>query len=244
MNIDELKKEVNNIKWFHRINLGNGIITPGRDKSQEKLQTLKMDENLAGKTVLDIGAWDGFFSFEAERRGASRVLATDSYIWKGDKHWGSKTGFELARKTLNSKVEDKEIEVSDISPETTGMFDLVLFLGVLYHLRHPLLALEKVASVTKNQLIIETQVDMINVRRPILAFYPSDELARDSTNWWSPNLSAMEYMLKDVGFKKVKMVYKTPLLYRAGGAILNPHRNKISFLNRINLARAVFHAWK
>jgi len=244
MSTDELKKHVNSIKWFHRIDLGNGIITPGRSKSHEKLQTLKMDKNLSGKTVLDIGAWDGFFSFEAERRGASRILATDYYVWNNDKHWGSKKGFELARNALNSKVEDKDIDVFDLSPETVGSFDLVLFLGVLYHLRYPLLALEKVASVTKNQLILETQVDMLNIKRPVLAFYPNNELAHDSGSWWAPNISATEYMLKDVGFKKVKMVSKTPLIYRAGGAILNLCGNKIPFFERFNLARAVFHAWK
>src|SRR5437660_1189251 len=195
---DELKKEVDNIKWFHRIDFGNGIITPGLDKSQEKLEHIRMDENLTGKTVLDIGAWDGFFSFEAERRGASKILATDYYIWGGhDKRGRSKAGFELAGRILNSKVEDKLIDVYEISPQNVGTFDLVLFLGVLYHLRHPLLALEKVSSVTKDHLILETLVDMINIKRPAMAFYPTDEVNLDSTNWWAPNLSALKYMLLD-----------------------------------------------
>ena len=148
MEISDIKKKVEQIKWFHSIDLGNGIVTPGTDNSTDKLKTIKLPEDLSSKSVLDIGAWDGFFSFETERRGASRVVALDSFSWNGP-GWGTKKGFELARRIFNSKVEDKEIEVLDISPETVGTFDVVLFLGVFYHFRHPLLALEKISKVSK-----------------------------------------------------------------------------------------------
>jgi tRNA (mo5U34)-methyltransferase len=139
--------------------------------------------------VFDIGAWDGFYSFEAERRGAKRVLATDSFTWSGQ-GWGSKRGFELARKLLNSKVEDLNIDVMDLSPEKVGMFDVVLFLGVLYHLKHPMLALERVFSVTKELLILDTHVDLLGSKRPAIAFYPGSEVNRDNTNWSGPNPAA------------------------------------------------------
>ena len=131
--------------------------------------------------MLDIGAWDGFFSFEAERRGAARVVAADYYAWHGI-GWGThqgKAGFTLARECLASRVEDLDIDVMDLSPERVGTFDVVLFLGVLYHLRHPLLALERIASVTRELLIVETAVDMVGVRRPAVAFYPERELGDD-----------------------------------------------------------------
>ena len=150
LSIDELKEQVASKHWFHQIDLGNGIITPGQDDSAKKLLRIKMPEKLEGMTVLDVGAWNGFFSFEAERRGASRVLATDSYAWHT---WDGKSGFDLARRALNSKVQALEIDVLDLSPDIIGTFDLVLCLGVLYHMRHPLLCLEKVFSVTGNQLI-------------------------------------------------------------------------------------------
>ena len=101
-NTVKLRKEVEKINWWHKIDFGNGVITPGIDITPEKLKWIQMSQNLAGKSVLDIGAWDGFFSFEAERRGASRVLAIDLPMWKN----GAKVGFELARKVLGSKVEE------------------------------------------------------------------------------------------------------------------------------------------
>ena len=153
-----------------------------------RLARIDLPASLAGRTVLDIGAWDGFFSFEAERRGAARVVATDHYSWHGG-GWGSKAGFELARTTLGSRVEDVDIDVMDLSPERVGAFDVVLFLGVLYHLPHPLLALERVASVSRDLLILETVVDMVGVRRPAMAFYPGRELNGDPTNWWGAQCS-------------------------------------------------------
>lgn len=150
-----LRAEVEQIRWWHPIDLGGGLVTPGIDVTPARLAEIRMPENLSGLSVLDIGAWDGFFSFEAERRGARRVLATDSFCWDGG-GWGTKKGFELARRTLGSRVEDKTIEVLDLSPDTVGVFDLVLFLGVLYHMKHPLFALERVASVTAGQLIMQT----------------------------------------------------------------------------------------
>ena len=91
-----LKQQVNQIKWYHSIDLGDGIITPGYDNSAKKLNRLNLPASLAGKTVLDIGALEGFFSFEAERREAKRVLATDSFAWDVM----GKDGFDLAKKTI------------------------------------------------------------------------------------------------------------------------------------------------
>jgi len=244
----ELREEVSKIKWFHQINLGSGVITPGVDDSQRKLATLHFPQDLRGRTVLDIGAWDGFFSFEAERRGAGRVLATDSFAWSGKSvgTWlGTKAGFAFARRTLASKVEDMEIDVDSLSPSAVGTFDVVLFLGVLYHMRHPLLALEKVASVTKGMVIVETAVDMVWDRRPAMAFYPGTELTNDPTNWWGPNPAAVEAMLRSVGFARVK---KFPPLYsyshNLGAALKRRFKRQDSFFARLQQNRMVFHAWR
>lgn len=248
-NVDNLnlKDKIAKIAWWHRIDLGNGLVTPGRCNNFLALKKIHLPPNLKDKTVLDIGAWDGFYSFESEKRGAKRVLATDSFVWqkKGLEGKSSKDGFNLARKILKSKVDDLEIEVLDLSPEKIGQFDLVLFLGVLYHMRHPLLALEKVYSVTKDMLILETHVDLISSKYPAMRFYPRKELRKDMTNWWGPNPSAVKAMLKDVGFKKVKLKAKY-FTFPTNIALATYFKfKKIQpFFETTQQGRAVFHAWK
>src|SRR5688572_2733226 len=162
--VEDLQSRVSALRWYHTLDLGGGVVTQGVDDTPLRLARLDLPASLAGRTVLDIGAWDGFFSFEAERRGAARVVASDYYSWHGT-GWGTKAGFELARAALGSRVEDLDVDVMDLSPERAGTFDVVFFLGVLYHLPNPLLALERVASVTRDLLVLETVIDMVGVRR-------------------------------------------------------------------------------
>jgi tRNA (mo5U34)-methyltransferase len=243
MTADELKKAVDRIQWFQRIDLGHGIITPGVAYNVELLNLIRMPDDLTGKRVLDIGANDGFFAFEAERRGATDVLALDSPEW-GCTGYGTrrKDGFELARRVLNSKVRDVEMDVFDISPDKIGSYDLVLFLGVLYHLRHPLLGLERVASVTRRHLIVETAVDMFRCPYPAIRFYPGSELNNDPTNWWGPNPAAVKAMLKTVGFQRVEVVHAwyIPTRWRAFLSALQGGRIRVLF----DPSRAIVHAWK
>lgn len=245
MTSEELRARVHEIRWHHSIDLGSGITTPGQDNSARKLQRLKLPASLAGQTVLDVGAWDGFFSFEAERRGAARVLATDSYCWNGSHDWGGQRGFQLARTALQSKVEDREIDVLELAPEKVGMFDVVLLLGVLYHMRHPLLALERVASVTRGMAVVETVVDMLGTRRPAAAFYPGEELANDATNWFGPNPAAVVAMLKVAGFKRVEIVSGVRSWpFRFARACHLKWKRNIPFRDMLRTDRIVVHAWK
>lgn len=247
MTVPNLRQRVESLRWYHTIDLGYGVVTPGIDDTSQRLARIDLPANLEGKTVLDVGAWDGFFSFEAERRGASRVVATDYYAWHGQ-GWGTGKGkapFELAREARGSTVEDVDIDVSDLSPDRLGLFDVVLFLGVLYHLPNPLLGLEKVASVTRELLIVETVVDLVGFRRPAAAFYPNRELNNDPTNWWGPNHAAVCGMLQSVGFSNVKVV--TPVRgapYRLSRALWHSVRGKRSFRPSYRQDRAVFHAFK
>lgn len=200
-----VQERVGSFRWFHRIDLGNGIVTPGLDDSPGKLVALELP-SLAGKTVLDIGANDGFFSFAAERAGASRVLAVDEPAWGDHDSRGSKRGFDFAREVLSSKVEDLRCDLHDLTPELVGTFDVVFFLGVLYHLEDPLNSLRHVARLTKELLVVETLVDLTWTRRPAAAFYPRAEINDDSSNWWGPNPPAVLGMLRAVGFPDVKHV--------------------------------------
>ena len=222
MDTEQVRQEVSRIgAWYHCLDFGNGIVTPGYSATKWGVSGdfVGIPPSLEGKSVLDIGAWDGFYSFEAERRGARRVLATDSYVWKKQK-----AGFQLARRVLESKVEDQDIDVLDLSPERVGTFDVVLFLGVLYHMRHPLLAMERVASVTKDHLILETHVDMLDEPRPAMAFYPEGELNGDTSNWCGPNPLMVLAMLKTVGFSRTE-IYAGPFKMATS-------------------TRMLFHAWK
>lgn len=213
----DVATQIAGVNWYHQIDLGSGVVTPGVDNTASRMAPLDLPKDLGGRSVLDIGAWDGFFSFEAERRGAARVLATDSYCWSGE-GWGTKEGFETARRILGSRVEDLEIDVMDLSPERVGTFDVVLFVGVLYHLRHPLLALERVSSVAADLLVIDTHTALVDDPRPVGLFYPGTELNDDPTNWWGLNPVAIEAMLRDVGFRTIDR--KAPELAAADGRFI------------------------
>jgi tRNA (mo5U34)-methyltransferase len=152
-----------------------------------------------------IGAYDGFWSFECERRGASRVVAADHYCWtkSGGK---TKEGFDLAKESLQSSVESVILKVEDLSPETVGTFDVVLFLGVLYHAPNPMQYLEIVRSICDKQAIIETHVDALDYDKPAAVFYPGSSLNNDPSCFWGPNPQAVECMLIKAGFRKAETI--------------------------------------
>jgi tRNA (mo5U34)-methyltransferase len=195
--------------WYHQIEVVPGVVTPGVNDSQTILEALRLPDRLDGQRVLDIGARDGFFSFECERRGAE-VVAIDSAA--------AETGFEIAKDLVGSQVELLQRNVYDLSPDDLGTFDLVLFLGVLYHLRDPMLALDRIWSVSRDRLIVETQmideallVGPGEFKRladlnpeleqiPLMQFYPGWALNNDPTNVWAPNEACLAAMLEEVGF--------------------------------------------
>lgn len=211
---EEKAKLIRSRKWYHSIEI-DGIITPGsisHDTLKQLLEYLRFPSRLDGMTVLDVGAWDGFFSFEAEKRGAARVLAYDL-------HPPDYYGFSLAKELLGSRVEYLQGNAYDLSNQI-GTFDVVLFLGVFYHLRYPLLALDRLWEVTDQYLLIESQVmdnglilndgsrvplSQVDPRLssvPLYRFYRRDELnPGDYSNWFSPNLKALEDGLWSAGFR-------------------------------------------
>ncbi len=205
---DDLHERVARYRWWHVIDLGNGVKTPGfyDPVGKQHAPRFAVPHDLSGKTVLDIGSWDGAWSFEAKRRGAARVLATDKYSW-GYGGWGDREAFLLARDVLELDVEDQLIDVLELSRENVGQFDIVFFFGVIYHMRHPMLALERLRDVTKpgGLAIVETHCDMLDNRKPALAFYPGRELLGDDTNWFGPNPAAMTGMLRASGFSDVSL---------------------------------------
>jgi tRNA (mo5U34)-methyltransferase len=203
---DELREAIKDYFWWHSIELRPGIVTPGISGSSKKTIPLyAIPDDLSGRSVLDIGCWDGLFAFECERRGAERVVAAD--LWENV----GRGAFDFAREELGSKVEPLECDVYDLPGKLGGeRFDLVLFLGVLYHLRHPLLGLEKVGACTKpgGMVVIETTIDYESMQqqRPLMAFHPGNELNDDPTSWWSPNPVGLAMMLGAAGFAQMASV--------------------------------------
>ena len=125
--------EMQRIRWWHRIPVGRDaegrpVYTPGEvrhgpDGGDWPTTRFGLPADLTGKTVLDIGAWDGFFSFEAERRGAERVLAVDVSLEQGG-NWGGTRGFRFAHQLLNSQVEFQPVSIYDLDPVVLGQFDV------------------------------------------------------------------------------------------------------------------------
>jgi len=202
---EALAERVRQLYWHHSIDLGHGIVTPGaKSLTDHEVESAAFFDpvELTGRSVIDIGAWNGAYSFEAKRRGAARVLATDHFVWNHPGFRGRES-FELARSVLDIDLEVKEIDISHLSPDSVGTFDVVLFLGVFYHLLDPIVALQRVAKLAREVLIIETHTDALEISRPAMIMYAGSELRNDPTNWWGPNPACMVALLKECGFAKV-----------------------------------------
>jgi tRNA (mo5U34)-methyltransferase len=217
------------------MDFGENLVTAGYDPSDKKLYHLCLPDRLDGYSVLDVGAYDGFFSFHVAQRGA-RVMATDKFVWT----WPGSTAYEnftTVRRLMNADVEDMEVGVEELSEKIKEKFDIVLFLGVLYHAPNMLAYLEQAASVTKHVCLIETFLDNLDVQEPSAIFYPPDTMNSDSSNWWGPNIAAVIEMAKRAGFKDVEFMnmwdYNTREILRSG-----------SRAGPLRSGRAVFYAYK
>jgi tRNA (mo5U34)-methyltransferase len=211
-----LRERIHALTWFHQIDFGEDLVSPGMIplETLRKQADVYFRDGIAGRTFLDIGCWDGFNSIEASRRGASRVLATDHLVWS-EGYGNRRAAFDLARARLAPSIEAMDIDLPDLTVERVGTFDIVLFAGVLYHLRHPLLALERLAPLAKETFILETHLDARWMPRPAMVFYPGREQDNDPTNWWGPNRACVEAMLRDVGFAEIRYT-RNPAARRRG----------------------------
>jgi tRNA (mo5U34)-methyltransferase len=200
----ELQRRVDAHIWFHAIRFRPGVAAPGTKPESilnAEAEALFAGVALEGRSVLDIGAWNGHFSFEAKRRGAGRVLATDSFTWNHAHYRGRET-IELGRAEFGLDIELRELEPTRIGPDLGG-FDVALFLGVFYHLLDPIAVLRRVRGVTRSLLLLETHQDAEDSERPQMVFYPGATLAQDHTNWWGPNIACMNELLRALGFVRV-----------------------------------------
>jgi tRNA (mo5U34)-methyltransferase len=213
----EIERRVSDLgEWFHNLDLRGVKTAPHHFLGDYPAQKWKafahaLPENLSGRTVLDIGCNGGFYSIEMKRRGADRVVAIDS-----DPVYLAQARF--ASEICGVDVEFHQLSVYDVA-QLGERFDLVLFLGVLYHLRHPLLALDLLhAHVVNDLLVFQSMLRGSPDVEPLAPDYPFDETeifageafprlffierrySGDPTNWWIPNRACAEAMLRSAGF--------------------------------------------
>lgn len=216
-NAEILQKVIGKLgPWYHDFELVPGISTNHQNKESmlNKWKFLEpfVPKDLSGKTVLDIGCSSGFFSLEVKKRKASRVVGTDIMP------------HSLAQARFLSHWFDHPIELRQIdaySVDTLGEFDFVIFIGVLYHLKHPLFALEKVSSICKDTMYLhcllhgvrdhETLDDYRFDDRDFLdhpnyprMYFIEKRFNNDESNWWIPNRSCLKAMVRVAGFSKIE----------------------------------------
>jgi tRNA (mo5U34)-methyltransferase len=205
--------------WFHSLDLGDGVITPGKvpvEYEQHLFGALQIPQSLAGMRVLDIGTYDGLYAFECERRGALEVVAID--VTPIDTYC-----FALASELLTSRVKYLQMSVYELDPaKLGGPFDLVLFPGVFYHLRHILMSFDNIWNILKptGMVLVETHVcdqhlvladgsvttladiDLRLVDVPLFRFYRKNELnPLDWSNWFGANVAAVLDVMRSAGFE-------------------------------------------
>jgi tRNA (mo5U34)-methyltransferase len=220
--------------WFHNLHLPDGRQTapdhPLGDFPAFKWREIApaLPDDLSGGRALDIGCNAGFYSIELARRGA-HVVAIDH-----DERYLGQAAWARAEFGLDDRIELRQLDVYELG-SLDDQFDLVLFMGVLYHLRYPLLALDLVAEKTRGTLVLqtltapgdgvlETPFDLaIDERERLIdgawpaAAFVEHSLAGDPTNWWVPTAACVEAMVRTTGLRVVSRPSHEVFLCKRGG---------------------------
>jgi tRNA (mo5U34)-methyltransferase len=227
MQSNELQQEVVQYPWYHSIDLGGGVVTPGMFDHRGAEERHGLPSDLTGKRCLDVGTMDGFWAFAMERRGAAEVVAVDiddpaSLDWPASlRHTIVKTidetkgaRFELVRSSLGSSVDRRLSSVYDLDPAELGSFDFVFCGDMLVHLKDPVSAVERIRSVCRGTAVITNPVKehFPYFRRPLAQFDGIGEF-----EWWVPNRAALERLVRAAGFPKVETGPEFSLAATGGG---------------------------
>jgi tRNA (mo5U34)-methyltransferase len=202
---EDRSEELSKKGWYHSMELPSGVIHGflSLDELNERWSRFPLPGNLAGTRLLDIGTWDGWFAFTAERRGAE-VVAMDCV---------EQENFLRARRELGSNVRYEVCDIYRLPEREVGTFDYTLFLGVLYHLRHPLRGLEIVCALTRQLAIVDSFIvddEESNVRPiPWMEFYENRELGNQVDNWVGPTLPCLLALCRSAGFARVEYIGTT-----------------------------------
>jgi len=227
MNEAELRDTIAKYSFYHIFQLTEAIATPGWQeflKLQEPIQETLRSLDLKGKRFLDIGCRDGLFSFEAEKLGARKVIGIDNDL--------SPAATEFLIPYFKSSIEMHQVNVLDLSPDMFGKFDVILFAGVLYHLRYPFWGLKCVADALEEggTLIIETGILVDDNSRPLLFCPIGNESPYEPTSCTFFNLKGLSDSLFSLGL----VVEQVRLLETPGNITLEPPEKlalKIDILN-------------
>jgi tRNA (mo5U34)-methyltransferase len=201
----DFSKELAAKGWYHSFELPDGTFIDGFmtvEQQRRRYAQFPIPDDLRGKKLLDVGAWDGWFSFEAEKHGAA-VTAIDCV---------ELATFQDVHARLRSNVDYRIMDFYEIPGAGLGKFDIVFFLGVLYHIRHPLLALEIVCALTRDVAIVDSFVtDPDNWKEhageiPTMEFYELDELGNQFNNWIGPTVPCLLAMCRAAGFARVELL--------------------------------------
>jgi tRNA (mo5U34)-methyltransferase len=209
----DLLERARSRRWYHVLELAPDLVTEGFFDLRPYVGRYGLPERLDGKRVLEIGTWDGFWAFEMERRGAAEVVALDldderDLDWPPRRrpaeyaHEPRGDGFRLAKEILGSRVERVNLSVYHATPEELGTFDLVFCGSVLLHLRDQVLALERIASLTRDLFISAEEHDRASALVPFpVARYHADR--EKAVVFWLPSARTWRRMLWTAGFDDV-----------------------------------------
>jgi 2-polyprenyl-3-methyl-5-hydroxy-6-metoxy-1,4-benzoquinol methylase len=205
MNENEIRQAISLYKFYHIIKVTDNIATPGNTlyvPAQNLCMKYLRSLDLKGKRVLDIGCRDGLFSFAAESMGAAEVIGIDNDL--------SKPATEFLIPFFNSKVKMQRINLYDFKPDNFGLFDVVIFPGVLYHLRYPFWALKVIRDVLKlgGHLLIETAI-WKGERNNAMLFCPIGDEGpyHEVSSCTFFNEKGLVDTLKSMGFKTISIEY-------------------------------------
>jgi tRNA (mo5U34)-methyltransferase len=220
--VDRLRARLGEIDWYHTQELAPGIVTPGMFDLRPYVHRYGIPTDLSGKRALDVGTFEGFWAFELERRGAEVVAIDVDDVQALD--WPPRLrpaeqgrrgeGFELARTALESSVERVGLSVYEATPERLGgPFDLVFCGLVLIHLRDPMLALERMAALCRERLILAEEYSR---RAELLPFLKLAEFTAESPwmTWWRPSTRTWISMVRCAGFDAVRLHERFKLRFR------------------------------
>lgn len=202
--------------WHQRFQLSVNVWSPGQHDIEYLLQRAGLTENLTGATLLDIGTTNGGAAFIAESRGAT-VTAVDIFPPK----W---FGFDRIAEAFGSRARFVRASVYELPDVLKQKFDVVLFFGVLYHLRHPLLAIDALHRLAKAQVYLDTEV-AAGLGPSFARFYPGAEHAGDGSNWFVPSMQCLIDWFTSSGFE-VERADQWPADNPSRGLLVaRPHAN-------------------